>query len=340
MRKICSMIIVLLLTLSTFIPTAFAQESLGEKIVSTAKQYIGIPYRYGGTTTAGFDCSGFTSFVYRKFGIHLPRTSASQYNVGTSIHKNDLKPGDLVFFTTTSKQISHVGIYIGNNQFISATTSKGIKVDSLNDPYYWGSRYVGAKRVITEQDPLEAKIQSLKPGEYLDVPANSWMYEAIYQLSNDGIFSGYDNHTFKPENKITRAEVAKLLSTAFDLNPSSSTNMNFSDVSKEHWAYDYIVAVAEKGFLSGSDHKFNPDTPITRAEVAAVISRAFNLSQENGATVSLKDVSADHWAYEYIQALATNGIAHVYDDKTYKPNQQTTRGEFAYFLYHAMKAND
>lgn len=117
-----------------------------EQIISTAKSFLGVPYKWGGTTPDGFDCSGFTSYVFATQNISLPRVSVDQYGIGTSVSFSDLIPGDLVFFTfSSSKQVSHVGIYIGDNQFISATNSKGIAIYSFST--YWSNAYVGAKRV-------------------------------------------------------------------------------------------------------------------------------------------------------------------------------------------------
>ena len=116
------------------------------QILSTAKEFLGVPYIWGGTTPAGFDCSGFTRYVFARQGITLPRVSVDQYGVGTSVAFNNLIPGDLVFFKLTSgKIVSHVGIYIGNGKFISATSSKGITISSFTP--YWAKAYVGAKRV-------------------------------------------------------------------------------------------------------------------------------------------------------------------------------------------------
>ncbi len=114
-------------------------------IVSYALSLQGIPYRFGGTTPAGFDCSGFTQYVFAKFGINLPRTSYDQIQVGSAVPKADLKAGDLVFFTTYTAGASHVGIYIGNSQFVHASTS-GTRTGSLTTSYYI-NRYVGARRV-------------------------------------------------------------------------------------------------------------------------------------------------------------------------------------------------
>jgi len=121
--------------------------SAAEKIIATAKRYIGVPYVWGGATPSGFDCSGFVQYVFKAHGIMLPRTSKDQYRVGTYVSKANLKPGDLVFFNTSGSGVSHLGIYIGNNQFIHASSSKGVMISSLSNSY-WSARYLGARRVL------------------------------------------------------------------------------------------------------------------------------------------------------------------------------------------------
>ncbi|MFC0213997.1 NlpC/P60 family protein [Paenibacillus chartarius] len=126
-------------------PPAPAADRIGG-LIETAKSLTGIRYAWGGTTTAGFDCSGFVNYVYSQYGINLPRTSREMLaSSGTPAASSDLRQGDLVFFTIG--RISHVGIYLGNDAFISATSTHGIHIDSLTSSY-WGPKFVGAKRVI------------------------------------------------------------------------------------------------------------------------------------------------------------------------------------------------
>ncbi len=119
------------------------------RIVDRAYSYRGIPYVWGGANRRGFDCSGFTRYLYAKQGIHLPHNAAAQFDMGKHISRGNLKPGDLVFFHTISAGISHVGMYIGHGKFIHASSPElgGVRVDSLNEPYY-RERYRGARRIV------------------------------------------------------------------------------------------------------------------------------------------------------------------------------------------------
>jgi cell wall-associated NlpC family hydrolase len=105
----------------------------------------GVSYRSGGTTPAGFDCSGLTMYAFKKAGVSLPRTSYAQYRVGSAIRKSQIQAGDLVFFDTAGSGASHVGIATGPNTVVSAT-SHGVMQHAIADSY-WGSHYVGARRV-------------------------------------------------------------------------------------------------------------------------------------------------------------------------------------------------
>ena len=118
-----------------------------KEILAYANTFTGVPYKFGGTTPAGFDCSGYIRHVFQKVGVQLPRQADEQYTVGKKVEKQNLQPGDLVFFETYEPGVSHSGIYIGDGQFISATSSSGVAVADIDDSY-WGPRYVGAKRVL------------------------------------------------------------------------------------------------------------------------------------------------------------------------------------------------
>lgn len=125
------------------------RSSRGSTIVNTGKKYIGTPYRSGQSGPGGFDCSGFTQYVYKQNGISISRSSSTQANDGTWVAKSDLQPGDLIIFAGTYRRgPSHTGIYIGNNQFIhsSSVRSGGVKIDNLNSNYY-SKHYHSGRRV-------------------------------------------------------------------------------------------------------------------------------------------------------------------------------------------------
>jgi lipoprotein Spr len=144
LKKVVALLFSLVLFLSVALGSVSASEST---LDSTVDELIGTPYRDAGTTTRGFDCSGFTSYVFNKFGIDLPHSSAAQNKEGYWIDKSDLRKGDLVFFDTGGKGVSHVGIYLGNGEFIHSASNEGIVKNKLSESYY-AKRYVSARRVL------------------------------------------------------------------------------------------------------------------------------------------------------------------------------------------------
>ena len=119
----------------------------GYALAATALGLRGIPYRNGGSDPTGFDCSGFTQYVFAQFGIVLPREVREQYRVGKAVKPDDLTAGDIIFFTTTDPGPSHVAIAIGGDEFVHAPSSTGVvRVEHLSSSY-WSPRYLGARRV-------------------------------------------------------------------------------------------------------------------------------------------------------------------------------------------------
>lgn len=131
------------------IPKQKKSQDIRDNLVESAQDYLGVPYKWGGTSESGFDCSGLTRAVYRLNGISLPRTSFEQYDDGTSIAKNKLQKGDLVFFITNKgRRINHVGIYIGNNEFIHAPSKGKVVSKAKLDSNYWSKAYKGARSYL------------------------------------------------------------------------------------------------------------------------------------------------------------------------------------------------
>ena len=149
MKKIIILFIVAVtvFTLASCSPPGSIRREGGSKrgnIVSTANKYVGVPYKSGGATPRGFDCSGFVLYVYKQNRINMPRTAEAQYKSGKKISAKSLRPGDLVFFQTSGKRISHVGIYLGKGRFVHAPgTGKKTSYASLAN-VYWKKHYRGA----------------------------------------------------------------------------------------------------------------------------------------------------------------------------------------------------
>lgn len=151
-----TLLMMTMVALSASVATAHEAPTRKEQdrhIAARARSVIGTSYSYGGASPGGFDCSGFTRWVFRGHGADLPHSSQAQFDLGERHgyqriwDRRNLEVGDLVFHKTTSARVGHVGVYIGRGRFISSTSSEGVQVRSLHDPYYWGPRWVGATRL-------------------------------------------------------------------------------------------------------------------------------------------------------------------------------------------------
>jgi cell wall-associated NlpC family hydrolase len=138
---------------------AFALPAPGVQVADLAQQYVGSSYVWGGSSPAGFDCTGFVMWVFGQFNVALPHNEAGQLGSGQSVGADDLLPGDVVVFDNTYRSgLSHVGIYVGDGQFVHAVNeSHGVMVNNLWDGY-WGPRFVGASRPIADQLAEKASV--------------------------------------------------------------------------------------------------------------------------------------------------------------------------------------
>ncbi|MER2170976.1 MAG: C40 family peptidase [Psychrobacillus psychrodurans] len=279
-------------------------EAAVSDLTTTAKNYLGAPYKLGGTNIkTGVDCSAYTQLVFSNLSISLNRTSKAQYQQGTSVSKSELVAGDLVFFNTFGSGVSHVGIYIGSGNFISATPSSGVKIDKINDPYYWGSRYIGAKRVADFTTEVKSEVK----GSEID-------------------FSVY----------ASRGEVALQLAQALGLNISDK-NSSFTDVKSSSEYAGAVTALNKLDIFSGDTNgKFNPNSPITRGQLSKVLVKAFDLKQQGNAEV-FSDVPASHWANNYISVLSSNKITNGKGDGTFGLNDKVTLKHLDAFLNRLTK---
>jgi len=131
-----------------------ASEPLQRRVIRVAEKMLRIPYMWGGTSLTGMDCSGYVRKVFALLNLHLPRSAREQFEVGRQVEKDELSIGDLVFFQTYAKYPSHVGIYMGDNRFIHASSgSRQVKISSMDHPYYV-KRYIGAKRLLFGENDL------------------------------------------------------------------------------------------------------------------------------------------------------------------------------------------
>lgn len=284
-----------------------AEAASTKELTATAYQYIGVPYVYGGTSTKGLDCSGFTQRVFKELGVTLKRTAAQQYTQGTSVSKSNLKSGDLVFFNT-SGGVSHVGIFIGDGKFIHAGVSTGVTVAKLNSSY-WAPKYIGAKRITTFTTGTQ--VATAAKAEVKDAAIDFKIYAS-------------------------RGEVALKLAEAMGLD-TTDKNSPFPDVKSSSKYAGAATALYKAGVFTGDDKgKFNPSSPLTRAQMAKVLVVAFDLEQQ-GKAPSFTDVPTSHWSHPYVATLASTGITVGKGDGTFSLDENVTWKHLDAFIDRATR---
>ncbi|WLR50678.1 S-layer homology domain-containing protein [Bacillus tianshenii] len=172
---------------------------------------------------------------------------------------------------------------------------------------------------------------------FTDVQSGDWFSEAVDYLTSENILNGYEDGSFKPQGELTRAEAAKILATALNLDTEGAADPNFSDLSAGHWAFDYVAALTEAGVINGyEDGTFQPNKKVSRAEVAKMVAESYDAGETG--TSSLTDIDG-HWAKGYIAALVDEGVINGYEDNSFKPNNTITRAEAAKVIYETLNSD-
>ena len=178
-------------------------------------------------------------------------------------------------------------------------------------------------------------ISSTAAAKFKDVPATHEFYKEISYLVDNKYVNGYPDGTFKPQANLTRAHATIIIANVFGLDLQNVSNPGFTDVPTSYPYYKQIETVAKAGIMQGvGNKKFEPNAPVTRAQMAEIIAKAYKLSGISDK--QFRDVNSANWAYKSIQALAKNGVTLGYPDGTFKPNEKISRAHFAAFLYRAI----
>ncbi len=197
---------------------------------------------------------------------------------------------------------------------------------------------------LSADRPFEYQLYRLKISAeplvsgYTDISGN-WAEKDIVEMTRRQIVTGYDDYTFRPMANVTRAEAVTMIAKAFHLTAAAdAAPPRYSDLKKEHWAYNFIAAATQAGVISGNpDGRFEPERAMSRAEMAVMLSRALRLQAAYSPSQTFTDIRQGNWAAPFISALKAKGLAAGFNDGTYRPNENAARAEFTSLLYRAVR---
>jgi hypothetical protein len=170
---------------------------------------------------------------------------------------------------------------------------------------------------------------------FKDVPATEYYAEAVNHLQASGMIQGNTDGTYRPNERVTRAQAAKIIALALGLDTTSMQDPGFKDVPKDHFAYPYISALAKEGIIEGYDHQFKPNDGLTRAQMAKMIALAYDLRLYDLRQLPFADVKSGDWFANFVGALVDSGITTGTTPTTYSPNEFVTRGQIAALVYRS-----
>ncbi|MFS0781708.1 NlpC/P60 family protein [Bacillus sp. 1P06AnD] len=331
MKKVMSLLIVSAFLLG-LIPAKGLAATVSEKdIAAIANQYLGVPYKFGGNTPQGFDCSGYLVYVFNQVGISLPRTAADQYaKAGVPVSEEDLQVGDLVFYQETYKKgVSHSGMYIGNQSFISATDN-GVTVSKMNNSY-WKPKYTGAKRVLGNSPSVS----------FVDLSKDHYAFTAVADLTSKGIISGYQDGSFRPNDPVTRGQAAAIINRQLKHTPKST--ISYPDVSGSNGFAKDIAAINELGIINGfTDGTYRPNETMTRAQMAVIVQRAFNIKKSVASSSAAEniynDLNSSYWAFDAIITMNVIDLTQGFKTNVYRPLDSASRVDFSAAVYNGINA--
>lgn len=262
--KVISKFTILLMT--SFLVLAISPSKIfaasGEQVVSVAKESLGKPYAWGGTGPNSFDCSGFSKYVFSKLSITIPRTTIDQFNFGETVQKSQLKKGDMVFFQNTYRAgLSHSGIYVGDNKFIHASSSRGIMISSLSGTY-WASKWYGAKRYI-EESKLVYDVFHVAKGTIKSFETEQAAVNFGLGTINTSVIDNTNNTTVWTANTIAESQVSRI---------AGSNRLDTSvKISQQGWSAGAKTVIITNGnefadALAGAPLAYQLDAPILLTE--------------------------------------------------------------------------
>jgi hypothetical protein len=231
-------------------------------------------------------------------------------------------------------------LFMGGFLFVSCALLTGCATNELKDRNPTNNHFM---RLSTNQNQnqdhvtVPNKTRDISSGNFMDVSGH-WAEKEIMYLLQEGIIGGYSDKTFRPNQTLTRYQAAAMLLKALKITLLENATVNFKDIKRDSPMYRVATTINQEGHIRGSNGYFRPGEPLTRAQMAAILTRAFELQRNEN--FYFKDVQPDYWNYDEVSAIAQSGITGGKEDGTFAGSEATTRAQFSVFLYRALKPEE